>query len=196
MRPGRTRLVWLETPANPAWQITDIAAAAEIAHRAGACVAVDSTVATPVLTRPLMLGADIVMHSATKYLNGHSDVIAGTLTTRVEDGRWARIKAVRHRRVRSSAASRLGCCCAGCAPSTCASITPAARRSASPSTSTSHPAVAEVLYPGLAGFPGHAVAARHPAARDLHILSTLGGATVANASWQIALSSPSSIPGS
>src|SRR5207248_6230441 len=69
VQPGRTRLVWIETPANPLWSITDIAAAAEIAHAAGALLAMDSTAATPVLTRPLALGADIVMHSATKYLN-------------------------------------------------------------------------------------------------------------------------------
>src|SRR6266853_4966718 len=80
VQPGRTRLLWIETPANPLWSITDIAGAAEIAHQAGALIAVDSTAATPVLTRPLALGADIVMHSATKYLNGHSDVIAGSLT--------------------------------------------------------------------------------------------------------------------
>jgi cystathionine gamma-synthase len=73
VKPGDTRLVWAETPSNPLWSITDIAAAAEIAHAAGALLAVDSTAATPVLTRPLSLGADIVMHSATKYLNGHSD---------------------------------------------------------------------------------------------------------------------------
>src|SRR5271170_1567602 len=69
-RPDRTRLVWIETPANPLWSVSDIAGAAEIAHQAGALLAVDSTAATPVLTRPLALGADIVMHSATKYLNG------------------------------------------------------------------------------------------------------------------------------
>lgn len=66
MRPGKTRLVWLDTPANPTWDITDIAAAAEIAHGAGARLAVDSTAATPVLTRPLELGADLVVHSASK----------------------------------------------------------------------------------------------------------------------------------
>src|SRR3954467_8658439 len=77
MRPGRPRLVWLETPANPTWDVADIAAVAEIAQRAGARLAVDSTVATPVLPRPLALGADLVVHSATKYLNGHSDVLAG-----------------------------------------------------------------------------------------------------------------------
>ncbi len=63
MRPGATKLVWAETPANPTWDITDLAAVAAIAHAAGARLAVDSTVATPVFTRPLDLGADIVMHS-------------------------------------------------------------------------------------------------------------------------------------
>jgi cystathionine gamma-synthase len=77
--PGRTRLVWIETPSNPTWTITDIDVAARIAHAAGALLAVDSTVPTPVLTRPVAFGADIVLHSATKYLNGHSDVVAGAI---------------------------------------------------------------------------------------------------------------------
>ena len=80
--PGETRLVWLETPANPTWAVTDLEAAAKLAHQAGALLAVDSTAATPVLTRPLELGADLVCHSATKYLNGHSDVLAGFLAVR------------------------------------------------------------------------------------------------------------------
>jgi cystathionine gamma-synthase len=160
MRPGRTKLVWLETPANPTWAITDIAAAAEIAHRAGAKVGVDSTVATPVLTRPLTLGADLVMHSATKYLNGHSDVIAGTLTTRAADEWWQRIRAVRHRggaiigpfeawlllRGMRTLYVRVNQACRS------------AQRIAE--HLDGHPAVVEVLYPGLPGFPGHAIAAR------------------------------------
>ncbi len=79
---ARTRLVWIESPGNPQMSITDIAACAEIAHRHGALLAVDNTFATPVLTRPLELGADIVMHSATKYLGGHSDVLGGALVVR------------------------------------------------------------------------------------------------------------------
>jgi len=96
MRPGQTRLVWIETPANPLWTVTDIAGAAAIAHGAGALLAVDSTAATPVLSRPLSLGADMVMHAATKALNGHSDVIAGVLA--VSDAGcevWAHIQRVR-----------------------------------------------------------------------------------------------------
>jgi cystathionine gamma-synthase len=95
IRPGKTRLVWLETPANPLWSVTDIAGAAGIAHRAGALLAVDNTVATPVLTRPIALGADLVMHSATKYLNGHSDVMAGTVTAARDDEFWRRLVSTR-----------------------------------------------------------------------------------------------------
>src|SRR5258708_6436493 len=76
VKPGHTKLIWIESPANPTWAITDIAAAATMAHGAGARLAIDSTVATPLLTRPIELGADIVMHSATKYLHGPSDVVA------------------------------------------------------------------------------------------------------------------------
>src|SRR5690606_32441327 len=81
----RTKLVWIESPGNPLLSITDIAGCAEIAHRHGALLGVDSTFATPALTRPLELGADIVMHSATKYIGGHSDLIGGALVTRDPD---------------------------------------------------------------------------------------------------------------
>lgn len=95
LRPGETGLFWIETPSNPLWTITDIAAVAEIAHAAGAILCVDSTVASPVFTRPLALGADIVMHSATKYLNGHSDVVAGALATARDMPLWERIRKMR-----------------------------------------------------------------------------------------------------
>ncbi|MAV37842.1 MAG: cystathionine gamma-synthase [Planctomycetaceae bacterium] len=74
-----TKLLWIETPGNPLMSITDVSACAELAHQHGALLAVDNTFATPVLTRPLELGADLVMHSATKYLGGHSDLLAGAL---------------------------------------------------------------------------------------------------------------------
>ncbi len=77
VKQGKTKIVWLETPSNPTWQITDIAAAADVAHTAGALVAIDNTVATPILTRPIEHGADIVVHSCSKYMNGHGDLIAG-----------------------------------------------------------------------------------------------------------------------
>ncbi len=95
LRPGRTRIVWSETPANPTCEITDLAAAAKLAHDAGARLVADSTSATPVLTRPLLLGADLVMHSATKQLNGHSDVLAGALVTAHDDGFWQHIRTER-----------------------------------------------------------------------------------------------------
>jgi cystathionine gamma-synthase len=82
LRRGETRLVWIETPVNPVYEVVDIAASAKIAHDAGALLAVDSTAATPILTRPIEHGADVVHHSATKYLNGHSDVLAGVLAVR------------------------------------------------------------------------------------------------------------------
>ena len=89
-------LVWIETPANPALMVTDIAAAAALAHAAGAKLCVDSTVATPLLTRPLSLGADLVCHSATKYLNGHSDVLAGALLCREPDEYWQALREHRY----------------------------------------------------------------------------------------------------
>ncbi len=95
LEPSQTRLIWLETPGNPLWTQSDIAEIAAISRAAEAILAVDSTIATPILTQPLALGADIVMHSATKYLNGHSDVISGTLTTAQDTVFWQRIKKIR-----------------------------------------------------------------------------------------------------
>lgn len=160
LRPGETKLVWIETPSNPTCAITDIAAAARCAHAAGAMLAVDSTVPTPVLTQPLTLGADIVLHSATKYLNGHSDVVAGAIVFARSDTLLAPCTRLRmalgavigpfeaalllrgmrtlHVRVRHQSASALRIA----------------------QTFSGHPAVSRVLYPGLASHPGHAIAAR------------------------------------
>lgn len=101
--PGKTKLLWMETPANPTWVVDDIAAWSVIAKKAGAVLAVDNTVATPVLTRPIEHGADIVMHSATKYLNGHSDVIAGALVAAKDSEFWQKL-----RRIRSAGGAVLG----------------------------------------------------------------------------------------
>jgi cystathionine gamma-synthase/cystathionine gamma-lyase len=79
---GRTRLIWVETPTNPLLKIVDLRALAAIARKKGVLLAVDNTFATPVLQRPLELGADLVVHSATKYLNGHADVVSGVIVTR------------------------------------------------------------------------------------------------------------------
>ncbi|MGL5139264.1 MAG: trans-sulfuration enzyme family protein, partial [Beijerinckiaceae bacterium] len=160
MRLGETTLVWIETPANPLWSLTDIMAAAEITHAAGARLAVDSTCATPILSQPLKLGADIVMHAATKYLNGHSDVLAGALACRHPDAYWDRVKMVRKNvgailgpfeaflLIRGMRTLDLRVRAA------CESAMALAHRFAA------HPMVTEVLYPGLATSPGHAIAAR------------------------------------
>jgi cystathionine gamma-synthase len=96
VKRGKTRIVWVETPSNPTWDVVDVAAAADIAHGAGALLAVDSTVATPVHTRPIEHGADLVMHAATKYLNGHSDVLAGALVAARADETWQTLHQYRH----------------------------------------------------------------------------------------------------
>ena len=160
VRPGRTKLIWIETPANPLWTITDIALAAEVAHSAGARLAVDSTAATPVLTRPLALGADVVMHSATKYLNGHSDLVAGTLTVGRDDEYWQRLKTVRAQHGAMLGSFEAWLLVRGMRTlflrvrHACASAQTLAERF------SAHPRISAVLYPGLPGFPGHDVAAR------------------------------------
>jgi len=158
--PGRTRLVWIETPSNPLWSITDIAGAAELAHTAGALLAVDSTAASPALTRPLALGADLVMHSATKYLNGHSDVIAGSLTTGREDDFWQRLRAAR-----SSSGAILGSLESYLLLRGMRTLYPRVERACRSAQLiaerfSANPHVAAVLYPGLPQDPGHDVAAR------------------------------------
>ena len=159
VRRGKTRIVWVETPANPTWDVVDLAAAAEIAHGAGALLAVDSTVATPVHCRPIEHGADLVMHAATKYLNGHSDVLAGALVAARADETWQTLRQYRHddgaclgpfeawlllrgMRTRFARVERQS-----------ASALELARRL------ERLPGV-RVLYPGLPSHPGHAIARR------------------------------------
>ena len=160
VRPGETKLVWLETPSNPMWSITDIAAAAAIAHAAGAKLAVDSTCATPLLTRPIELGADIVMHSATKYLNGHSDVIAGALATGTEDAFWARIRRTRGMLGQILAPLEAYMLIRGMrtlslrVKAACDTAMDLAQRL------SNHAAISHVLYPGLPQHPGHDIARR------------------------------------
>jgi len=157
---AKPHLVWIETPANPMWHVTDIKAIAGLAHGAGARVGVDSTAATPMLTRPIELGADVVMHSATKYLNGHSDILAGALVfasdgplrdaakAQRHDGgailghfeAWLLLRGMRTLHLRVAAA--------------CAGAMAVAERFAN------DPRVVEVLYPGLSSHPGHGVASR------------------------------------
>jgi cystathionine gamma-synthase len=157
---GKTKLIWLETPSNPTWAITDIAGAAEIAHRAGARLAVDSTVATPILTRPLALGADLVMHSATKYLNGHSDVVAGMLATARLDSYWERVIALR-----SGNGGILGTFEAWLLQRGMRTLALRVERASRTALALAehfhgHRHLAAVLYPGLPDFPGHDLAGR------------------------------------
>jgi cystathionine gamma-synthase len=153
-----TKLVWTETPTNPQMRIVDIAAVVPLAHAAGARVAVDNTFATPVLQQPLRLGADFAMHSTTKYLGGHSDLIGGALVTAKADDWWERIKHIQH--------------IAGAVPGVfdcwlvmrgIRSLVPRVQRHQANAQRVAaflntHPNVQGVLYPGLATHPGHAVA--------------------------------------
>lgn len=157
---GAADLVWIETPLNPTWDVIDIAAAADAAHAAGAILAVDATATGAVTTQPLRLGADIVFHSATKYLNGHSDVLAGVLITGAKTARWTQIA-----KLRTEMGSPLP-------PFECWLLMRGLRtlfvryRQASVNALAiakhfeGHPKIERVLYPGLASHPGHAIAAR------------------------------------
>ncbi len=159
IRPGSTRVVWCETPTNPLLNIADIALTAEIAHEAGAVLVVDNTFASPYLQRPLTLGADVVVHSTTKYLGGHSDVVGGALVVREAElaeqlayhqnamgavsgplSDWLVIRGIKTLGVRmdrhQANAGRIA------------------------EYLLEHPAVSQVLYPGLPDHPGHDIAAK------------------------------------
>ncbi|MFO1088374.1 MAG: PLP-dependent aspartate aminotransferase family protein [Hyphomicrobiales bacterium] len=160
IRPGETDLVWVETPVNPVWDIVDMAEAARLAHAAGAILAVDSTGASPAISRPLDHGADVVFHSATKYLNGHSDVLAGVLVTKAKDARWEAVCAYR-----SLAGAVLAPFEAWLLQRGVRTLFVRVRQQSETALHLArhfehHPALAAVLYPGLQSHPGHAVARR------------------------------------
>jgi cystathionine gamma-synthase len=160
VEPGTTRLVYVETPGNPLWTVSDIAAIAGIAHAAGALLAVDSTVATPVFTRPLQLGADLVMHSASKYLNGHSDVIAGAVAAARPGEAWERIKTMRTQFGAVIGPFEAWLLLRGLRTLDIRVRTQAATALLVATRLAGHARVTHVLYPGLGQHPGHAVAAR------------------------------------
>ncbi|MDP9416949.1 MAG: cystathionine gamma-synthase [Actinomycetota bacterium] len=159
IRPGRTRVVWCETPTNPLLGISDITALAELAHDSGALLVVDNTFASPYLQQPLLLGADVVVHSTTKYMGGHSDVVGGTLVC--SDAEFGERLAF-HQNAMGAVAGpfdswlvlrglktlgvRMDRHCAN------------AERVVD--LLTAHPRVERVLYPGLPDHPGHDVAAK------------------------------------
>ncbi len=158
VRP-ETRLVWVETPTNPLLKVIDIAAAAEIAHAAGARCVVDNTFATPCLQRPLELGADLAVHSVTKYLGGHSDLVGGAIVT-TDDALAERLTFLQNAvgaipgpmdcylalRGLKTLAVRIRAHCEG-AQAVAVFL-------------DQHPKVTRVHYPGLPNHPGHAVASR------------------------------------
>lgn len=153
-----TDIVWVETPSNPMMHITDIRLAAQLAHEAGALLVVDNTVPTPLLTRPLDLGADIVMHSATKSLNGHSDVIAGALITRENHSHWQRIVTERH-----DAGAIISPFDASQLLRGMRTLSLRVERACQNAERIArflheHDYVEEVLYPGLESHPGHQIA--------------------------------------
>ncbi|AMN45024.1 trans-sulfuration enzyme family protein [Rhodoplanes sp. Z2-YC6860] len=160
IRPGETGLFFIETPSNPLWTVTDIAALSEIAHSAGALLCVDSTVSTPVFTQPIALGADIVVHSATKYLNGHSDIVAGALAAAGPSSLWTNIQ-----RLRTQLGNTLGPFEAWLLMRGIRTLDLRVREQAKTAAMLarcidSHPALSSVLYPGLKSHPGHEVALR------------------------------------
>lgn len=159
MRPN-TRLVWVETPSNPLLKVTDIAALAEIAHRGGAVCAVDNTWASPVLQRPLELGADITWHATTKYLGGHSDVLGGAVVTREPNQLFERIRMLQGHG--GAVPSPFDCWLVLRGIQTLAYRVRGHCDNASRVAHflAEHPAVERVNYPGLASHPGHMVAAR------------------------------------
>ena len=159
VQPGRTKAIWVETPSNPLLGISDIAALAQVAHDAGALLVVDNTFATPYLQQPLTLGADVVVHSTTKYIGGHSDVVGGALIcSDAELGSrlayhqnamgavagpfdaWLTLRGIKTLGVRMDRhcdnAERVA------------------------AFLSHHPKVASVAYPGLADHPGHEIAAK------------------------------------
>jgi cystathionine gamma-synthase len=154
-----TRMIWVETPTNPLLSIADIAAIAEIGHGVGATVLVDNTFASPALQQPLTLGADIVLHSTTKYIGGHSDVVGGALITDSEelDAKFAFLQ--------NGAGAVPGPFDAYLTMRGLKTLELRMRRHCDNAAQVAaflagHPAVSQVLYPGLAEHPGHAVAAR------------------------------------
>ena len=158
--PGKTELVWIETPVNPVWDVIDIQAVAGIAHAAGAILAVDSTAASPVVTRPIEHGADIVFHSITKYLNGHSDVLGGVLVTREDNARWTEARTVRNVTGGILAPFEAWLLIRGMR-TLFVRVNKAAESSLIIARHLEHhPKVEKVLYPGLQSHPGHEIARR------------------------------------
>jgi cystathionine gamma-synthase len=152
-------LAWVETPSNPWLRIVNIKASAAAAHSVGATLVVDSTAATPVLSQPLTHGADIVMHSATKAINGHSDVLAGALATRTPDSTiWQAIQTDRNTAGAVLGPMEAWLLTRGMRTLPLRMDRMSANTQALADYLSDHPAVEQVMYPGLPDHPGHAIA--------------------------------------
>lgn len=152
-------LLWIETPSNPLLKISDIAALTVLGHAAGAMVVVDNTFATPLLQRPLALGADIVMHSTTKYFGGHSDVLGGALVFARDDDFARKVAHRLHVTGAVLAPFSAWLILRGCRSLGARMAMHCANARALAQFLAGHPAVARVNWPGLPTHPGHAVAA-------------------------------------
>ena len=153
-------MVWVETPSNPRMKICDIAALAQIAHRHGALLACDNTFATPVLQRPLALGADIVMHSTTKYFGGHSDVLGGALVFARRDDVFERVAHRRHITGAVLSPFSAWLTLRGCRSLPARMAMHCANARGLVEFLSRHPTIERVNYPGIDSHPGHAIAAR------------------------------------
>jgi cystathionine gamma-synthase len=159
IRPGATSVLWIETPSNPLMKISDIAALAEIGHAAGALVVVDNTFASPYLQQPLSLGADVVIHSTTKYLGGHSDVLGGAVVLR-DDELAAKVGFLQFGAGAVSGPMDAWLTVRGIKTLAVRMERHCANAQAIAEALLGHPKLEAVYYPGLTGHPGHELAAR------------------------------------
>lgn len=177
--PGETKILWIETPSNPLMKISDIAELADIGHRAGAIVVVDNTFASPALQHPLTHGADVVVHSTTKYLGGHSDVIGGALVIN-DDELFESVKFLQFAAGPVSAPLDAWLTVRGIKTLSVRMERHCANAQAIAEFLDTHPAVDTVYYPGLPSHPGHELAkAQMSGFGGMISLSFTGGAKAA-----------------
>lgn len=160
VRAGQTKIVWVESPTNPNWDMIDIAAAAKVAHDAGAILAADCTASPPCTMQALTLGADMVFHSATKYLNGHSDLTGGILTTAKLDDRWQELDKIRYMLGSVMAGFEAWLLIRGLRTLYLRYDKSSSNAMAIAQHFQGHALIEHVLYPGLPSHPGHEIATR------------------------------------
>ncbi|MGO4105473.1 cystathionine gamma-synthase [Leifsonia sp. YAF41] len=177
--PGETKMLWIETPSNPLMKISDIAELAEIGHRAGLIVVVDNTFASPALQRPLLHGADVVVHSTTKYLGGHSDVLGGALIIN-DDALAEKAQFLQFAAGPVSAPLDAWLTVRGIKTLSVRMDRHCSNAQAIAEHLVGHPALEAVYYPGLPGHPGHALAAKQMSGfGGMLSLAFVGGAKAA-----------------